>query len=171
MVTHTRNSCSAINPSRVHTHTVNTHPEQWATIYAVAPGEQLGVRCHLCCGARGAVGGSVPFMLWRPGSSWGFGAIYAVAPGEQLGVRCHLCCGARGAVGGSVPFMLWRPGSSWGFGAIYAAAPGEQLGVRCLAQGLLSHWGWRELYIHSPTYNSCRSEIRTCKLWVTSPTL
>ncbi len=51
MVTHTRNLCSAINPSKVHTHssehthTVNTHPEQWAAIYAAAPGEQLGVRC------------------------------------------------------------------------------------------------------------------------------
>ncbi len=54
MVTHTRNLCSAINPSKVHTHssehthtpwththTVNTHPEQWAAIYAAAPGEQL----------------------------------------------------------------------------------------------------------------------------------
>ncbi len=49
MVTHTRNSCSAINPSKVHTHssehthTVNTHLEQWAAIYAAAPGEQLGL--------------------------------------------------------------------------------------------------------------------------------
>ncbi len=49
MVTYTRNLCSAINPSKVHTHTavnthtVNTHPEQWAAIYAAAPGEQLGV--------------------------------------------------------------------------------------------------------------------------------
>ncbi len=49
MVTHTRNLCSAFN--KVHTHssehtlTVNTHPEQWAAIYAVAPGKQLGVRC------------------------------------------------------------------------------------------------------------------------------
>ncbi len=40
-----------IYPSKVHTHssdhthTVNTHPEQWAAIYAAAPGEQLGVRC------------------------------------------------------------------------------------------------------------------------------
>ena len=24
---------------------MNTHPEQWAAIYAAAPGEQLGVRC------------------------------------------------------------------------------------------------------------------------------
>ncbi len=35
-------------PIQVHTqqwtHT-HTHPEQWAAIYAVAPGEQLGVRC------------------------------------------------------------------------------------------------------------------------------
>ncbi len=48
MVTHTQNSCFAFNPSKVHTHssehthTVNTHPEQWAAIYAAAPGEQLG---------------------------------------------------------------------------------------------------------------------------------
>ncbi len=47
MVTHTRNLCSAFNPSKVHTHrehthTVNTHPEQWAAIYAAVPGEKLG---------------------------------------------------------------------------------------------------------------------------------
>ncbi len=29
----------------VNTHTVNSHPEQWAAIYAAAHGEQLGVRC------------------------------------------------------------------------------------------------------------------------------
>ncbi len=51
MVAHTRNLCSAFNPSKVHTHssehthTVSTRPEQWAAIYAAAPGEQLGVRC------------------------------------------------------------------------------------------------------------------------------
>ncbi len=28
----------------VSTHTVNTHPEQWAAIYAAVPGEQLGDR-------------------------------------------------------------------------------------------------------------------------------
>ncbi len=44
-----------IYPSKVHTysnehtHTVNTHPEQC-----------IAVGSHLCCGARGAVGGSVP---------------------------------------------------------------------------------------------------------------
>ncbi len=44
MVTHTRNLCSAFNPSKC-THTVvNIHPEQWAA-NAAAPGEQLGVRC------------------------------------------------------------------------------------------------------------------------------
>ncbi len=65
MVTHTWNLCSAFNPSKVHTHssehththTVNTHPEQWAAIYAAAPGEQLGVRClaqgHLSRGIEG----------------------------------------------------------------------------------------------------------------------
>ncbi len=38
-------------------HTVNTHPEQWAAIYAAAPGEQLGVQClaqgHLSRGIEG----------------------------------------------------------------------------------------------------------------------
>ncbi len=64
MVTHTLNSCSAFNPSKcthtavnTHTHTVNTHPEQWAAFYAAAPGEQLGVRClaqrHLSRGIEG----------------------------------------------------------------------------------------------------------------------
>ncbi len=42
----------------MNTHTVNTHPEQWAAIYAAAPGEQLGVRClaqgfHLSRGIEG----------------------------------------------------------------------------------------------------------------------
>ena len=36
---------------------MNTHPEQWAAIYAAAPGEQLGVRClaqgHLSRGIAG----------------------------------------------------------------------------------------------------------------------
>ncbi len=40
MVTHTRNLCSAFNPSKVHTHS----------------SEQT-------------------FILWHPGSSWGFGAL------------------------------------------------------------------------------------------------
>uniref|UniRef100_A0A8C2CWJ3 PTPRF interacting protein alpha 3 n=1 Tax=Cyprinus carpio TaxID=7962 RepID=A0A8C2CWJ3_CYPCA len=35
MVTQTQNLCSAFNPSKVHTHTVNTHPEQWAAIYVI----------------------------------------------------------------------------------------------------------------------------------------
>ncbi len=57
MVTHTRNLCSAFNPSKC-THTVvNIHPEQWAA-NAAAPGEQLGVRClaqgsHLSRGIEG----------------------------------------------------------------------------------------------------------------------
>ncbi len=64
MVTHIQNLCSAFNPSKcthtavnTHTHTVNTHPEQWAAIYVAAPGEQLGARClaqgHLSRGIEG----------------------------------------------------------------------------------------------------------------------
>ncbi len=69
MVTHTWNLCSTFNLSKVHTHThtVNTHPEQWAAIYAVAPGEQLGVRClaqgHL---SRGIEGGESAVHLLPP---------------------------------------------------------------------------------------------------------
>uniref|UniRef100_A0A8C1XZQ5 FMRP translational regulator 1 n=1 Tax=Cyprinus carpio TaxID=7962 RepID=A0A8C1XZQ5_CYPCA len=40
-----------------HTHTVNTHPDQWAANYAAAPGKQLGVWClaqgHLSRGIAG----------------------------------------------------------------------------------------------------------------------
>ncbi len=68
----TRNLRSAINPSIVHTyssehtHTVNTHPEQWSAIYAAVPGEQLRVRClaqgHLSHGIEGgeSTGHSLP---------------------------------------------------------------------------------------------------------------
>ncbi len=73
MVTHIRNLCSAINPSKVHTHSsehthiVNTHPEQWAAIYAAAPREQLGVRClaqgHL---SRGIEGGERALYIHSP---------------------------------------------------------------------------------------------------------
>ncbi len=65
MVTPIWNFCSAVIPSKVraqshtavNTHTVNTHSEQWADIYAAAPGEQLGVRYlaqgHLSSGIEG----------------------------------------------------------------------------------------------------------------------
>ncbi len=43
MVTHTRNSCSAFIPSKVHTHSSEHTPGAVAAIYAAAPGEQLGV--------------------------------------------------------------------------------------------------------------------------------
>ncbi len=55
----------------VNTHTVNTHPEQWATI-APAPGEQLGVRClaqgHLSHGIEGgeSAGYSLPHQQSLP---------------------------------------------------------------------------------------------------------
>ncbi len=53
MGTYTQNLCFAFNPSKVHTHSsehMHTHREH-------TPG---AVGRHLCCGARGAVGGSVP---------------------------------------------------------------------------------------------------------------
>ncbi len=48
MVTHTRNLCSAFDPSKVHTHSSE----------------------HTLTRSSGQ-----PFMLLRPGSSWGFGAL------------------------------------------------------------------------------------------------
>ncbi len=79
MVTHTRNLCSDFNLSKMHTNisehtqTVNTHPEQWAAIYAAEPREQLGVRClaqgHLSCGIEGgesAVHSLPPHLQFLP---------------------------------------------------------------------------------------------------------
>ncbi len=71
MLTHTLNSCSAFTHPKcthtaVNTHTVNTHLEQWAAIYAAAPREQLWVRClaqgHLSRGTEGgeSAGHSLP---------------------------------------------------------------------------------------------------------------
>ncbi len=55
MVTHTRNLCSAFDPSKVHTHSSeHTHTHTLWT-HTRSSGQ--------------------PFMLRRPGSSWGFGAL------------------------------------------------------------------------------------------------
>ncbi len=52
---------------REHTHTVNTHPEQWAAIYVAAPREAVGVQClaqgHL---SRGIEGGESAAHLLPP---------------------------------------------------------------------------------------------------------
>ncbi len=56
MVTHSRNSCFTFTHPSARTHT-HTHPEQWAAIYAAAPGEQLEVLClaqgNISCGIEG----------------------------------------------------------------------------------------------------------------------
>ncbi len=53
-LTHSKCTHTAV---KTHTHTVNTHLELWAAIYAAAPGEQLGFRClawgHLSRGIEG----------------------------------------------------------------------------------------------------------------------
>ncbi len=66
-LTHPKCTHTAVN-----THTVNTHPEQWAAIYVTAHGEQLGVRC-LAQGnlSRGIEGGesavhSLPHLQFLP---------------------------------------------------------------------------------------------------------
>ncbi len=57
MVTNTRNLCSAFIPSKEHTHSSEHTPG--------------AVGSHLCCGARGAVEGSVPCS--RTPQSWYWG--------------------------------------------------------------------------------------------------
>ncbi len=52
MVTHTRNLCSAINPSKVHTHSSEHTHTPWTRTRSSGQ----------------------PFMLRRPGISWGFSA-------------------------------------------------------------------------------------------------
>ncbi len=108
MVTHTWNLCSAINPSKVHTHssehahTVNTHPEQWAV--------------------RGAVGGSVPCsrspLSWYCGEcgECGESAIYSLPPTTiPASLRLELplghefpksaCCSPKKRI--QVPQIIW----------------------------------------------------------------
>ncbi len=53
MVTHTWNTCSAFNPSKVHTHTQQWTHTPWT--HTRSSGQ--------------------PFMLRRPGSNWGFGSL------------------------------------------------------------------------------------------------
>ncbi len=68
MVTHTRNLCSAFDPSKVHTHSSEHTPG--------------AVGSHLCCGTWGAVGGSVPCS--RAPQSWYWGwresAVHSLPP-------------------------------------------------------------------------------------------
>ncbi len=59
MVTHTRNLCSAINPSKVHTHS----------------SEHTHTHTHTHTLWTHTRSSGQPFMLRRPGSSWGFGAL------------------------------------------------------------------------------------------------
>ncbi len=75
MVTHTRKSCSAFNPSKVHTHssehTQREHTEQWAAIYAAAPGNSWGFGALLKALTRGIEGGksavhSLPHLQFLP---------------------------------------------------------------------------------------------------------
>ncbi len=79
MVTHTRNVCSVFN----------THLEQWAAIYAAAPGEQLRVRFpvqgHLSCGIEGVenAGHSLPALTIPAGTdSLTFRPRLPTAPGS-----------------------------------------------------------------------------------------
>jgi len=82
MVTHTRNWCSAFNPSKcTHTavrseHTMNIHPEQWAAISS----------------ARGATGGSVPCS--RALQPWVLrveeSAVHSLPPTYNFGLQVQL---------------------------------------------------------------------------------
>ncbi len=77
-MTHTQNLCSAMNPSKVHTHThtaVNTHT------HTVNTHTHGAVGSHLCCGTQGAVGGSVPCSRApRRGIEGGENAVHSLPP-------------------------------------------------------------------------------------------
>ncbi len=102
MVAHTLNLCSAINPSKVHTHssehthTVNTQPEQWVAIYAAAPGEELGVLClaqgsHLSPGIEGgeSAGHSLPTPTISNGPETRTRDLWVTSPTlQRLGHDC-----------------------------------------------------------------------------------
>ncbi len=81
MVTHTRNSCSAFTHPSAHTHSSeHTHTVN-PTQLEHTPG---AVGSHLCCGARGAVGGSVPCSRApRRGIEGGERALYIHSPHLQ----------------------------------------------------------------------------------------
>ncbi len=66
MVTHTRNLCSAFIPSKVHTHSSEHTPG--------------AVGSHLCCGAWGAVGGSVSCSRTPQSWYWGWRECWIFTP-------------------------------------------------------------------------------------------
>ncbi len=66
IVTHTRNLCSAFDPSKVHTHSSEHTPG--------------AVGSHLCCGTRGAVGGSVPCSREPQSWYWGWREYWTFTP-------------------------------------------------------------------------------------------
>ncbi len=82
MVTHTRNSCSAFNPSKsthtkVNTHThrsEHAHTQKWTRTHTHTHHEHTpgAVGRHLCYGVRGAVGGSVPCSRASQSRYWGW---------------------------------------------------------------------------------------------------
>ncbi len=93
MVTNTRNLCSAFNPSTVHTHSseythgavnTHTHSEHSEHTHTLTVNTHThthththgAVGSHLCCGARGAVGGSVPCSRVEGGES----AVHSLPP-------------------------------------------------------------------------------------------
>ncbi len=73
MVTHTQNSCSACNPSKVNTHRSEHTPG--------------AVGSRLCCGARGSVGGSVPCSRAPQSWYWGWSECWTFTPSTYNSCR------------------------------------------------------------------------------------
>jgi len=91
MVTHTQNSCSAFNPSKVHTHTaVNTHTA------AIHTAQSAHTHTAKCTHTHSSEHTHTHTVNTHPA------AIHTEAPGEQLGVRClgqgHLSRGIESTV-------------------------------------------------------------------------
>ncbi len=72
---HTLNLCSAFNPSKVHTHTVNTHTHTHTRQWTHTHREHTHTAVNIHTPWTHIQSSGQPFMLRRPGSSWGFGAL------------------------------------------------------------------------------------------------
>ncbi len=70
-LTHPKCTHTAVN---THSNTVNTHPEQWAAIYAAVPGKQSGVQCpaqgHLVVVLRAERALDIHCMFYQKHVDW-----------------------------------------------------------------------------------------------------
>ncbi len=138
MVTHTRNLCSAFNPSKVHTHSSE----------------------HTQCGQ--------PFILRRPGSSWGFGALLkgtsVVERALDISYNSCRCCAEICTLPDYAPPSIGRFWSRCGGGVRIRGGVGIRQSGSDFNEGMHNLAGVQISAQHRP-------ETRTHNLSITSLTL